>query len=1403
MKAKTRYILSITVCIAIALFVAIAAVCACAVGGGEAYAESVYIDGYGDEFELEETEYAADESRMFSATVNFIDGDVAGLVFGAEDLEHYWSFDVDRGLNEVKLTYFYYTDGRLDEEVLESEYYVGPSNMNEGELSYVTSRTASLEQVYLKAVITPEDDGVYAEFYADGIRRFVFTDGSAEARTIKLGDYEIGGEKAVYGGGSFGFHAYDTEVRFTDILSGASDFSYYSELYRNQYHFSQFAHWNNDPNGLVYYNGYYHIYYQHNPYGNTWDAMHWGHARSRDLVHWEMLPIALVPDYDLDETLGFMWSGSVMPYRKGDSATIDNDENYKWFDETGKNDGDVVGLIGFYTRHDDADFGGNRYQVVMYSNDGGLTWNKRDAVHRTTSKLPDGYTLGCNADGEPWGPDVRPSWRDPKVFDISGLPGISDGYKWGMALTGMEDQMLYFLKSKDLVKWEHGGSYKVECRPECPDVLNIDGHAVITLTSRYYFVCDLSYSDGAIVMTDLAGNKINELLTGDARLKRMEYGYDSYAAQSFNIDANSDSAYAGKAVGLSWFSGVPGDPLVIDSGALATARKVWNGGGMTIPVIYGLSGEGLDTVLTETPIVKDDAEFAKIKTNVVDKKSLAVGASSDNPLADVNSHTIELIATVSNPDKASVSVKVNERVDSQGNHYYTEIGWNATDGYFVSREHTENGGLALGNYARRYATGLGKDATELSFYILADNNCVEVFCDDYRLPFYVLTFASPYSTGASMTTDGDVIADITVNVLSTTWRKPTSEIMINLSAIELDLGDELTVEKEITAFAEGSTLEWEVVGAVPDEEVGEGEDGTVVLVDATETGAVVRALRSGTAQIKVSAGSTYRIIDVYVHTGELEGDFTFDTSGVVSGDWYFTEDGLVGTQLSGDGFLLSEQTGGDFVYAADFDLGDGAAAALVFRATANGRGGLSSYIIANYDHYGKVVKLWSQNGDIAKANVISGNIRELTLAVKAQGNKVQVVFNGKRVIDATIRDNDPLEGKYGLNACATSATFTSLTVHKSEQVYEGEDDMELVSNIDQHVLSVTNNTAGNTLVQPDFYYADGKTLTVYEEYFALLPRAGKFTFTVEGSALSLRYVIDVKGVPETVIESTTVEQHGNAVVYIGNTKVEYVKVNRCAIASAKYEVHDYLLTIDASALTVGNNDIEIAPDKTFTVTVTPRKSETVEVYQPPFVPDYKPFGIAFGTVCGVIILAVIIFIVLFVLYKNGKVRLPETDKPKKTAAVKRRDAGLIGGALIDLPILLLLIVCMVALPGGFTGSLVWLIVAAVFGYPFFAQLFWNGKVRRITLTVTRSMGTPKEIFNVDKSGNKFKAALRYIGAAFKVLWEGIAIAVSAIVALIRAPFMFKSQIHGVMYGEFGDSNEAEESGADEAVPSAE
>ena len=85
------------------------------------------------------------------------------------------------------------------------------------------------------------------------------------------------------------------------------DTTFYSEKHRAQFHFSPKEKWMNDPNGLVYYDGEYHLFYQHYPEASVWGPMHWGHAVSKDLVHGTHLPIALYPD-----SLGYIFSGSVV-----------------------------------------------------------------------------------------------------------------------------------------------------------------------------------------------------------------------------------------------------------------------------------------------------------------------------------------------------------------------------------------------------------------------------------------------------------------------------------------------------------------------------------------------------------------------------------------------------------------------------------------------------------------------------------------------------------------------------------------------------------------------------------------------------------------------------------------------------------------------------------------------------------------------------------------------------------------------------------------------------------------------------------------------------------------------------------------------------------------------------------
>ncbi|MDQ3016904.1 MAG: glycoside hydrolase family 32 protein, partial [Bacteroidota bacterium] len=203
------------------------------------------------------------------------------------------------------------------------------------------------------------------------------------------------------------------------------------EQHRPQYHFSPPAHWMNDPNGMVFYKDEYHLFYQYYPDSTVWGPMHWGHAISKDMVHWEHLPIALYPD-----SLGYIFSGS---------AVVD------WKNTSGLGTEANPPMVAIYTYHDAvmAEKGDSTYQSqgLAYSTDAGRTWIKYDQNPILKN------------------PGIK-DFRDPKVL------WFEAGKKWIMSLAVLDHVRFY--SSSNLISWKlesefgktagsHAGVW------ECPD----------------------------------------------------------------------------------------------------------------------------------------------------------------------------------------------------------------------------------------------------------------------------------------------------------------------------------------------------------------------------------------------------------------------------------------------------------------------------------------------------------------------------------------------------------------------------------------------------------------------------------------------------------------------------------------------------------------------------------------------------------------------------------------------------------------------------------------------------------------------------------------------------------------------------------------------------------------------
>ena len=213
----------------------------------------------------------------------------------------------------------------------------------------------------------------------------------------------------------------------TEEKHASSGFALYKEKYRPQFHFTAQKNWINDPNGLVYYKGEYHLFFQHNPFGINWGNMTWGHAVSTDLMHWKQLPDAIEPD-----ELGTIFSGS---------AVVD------WNNTSGFQSGKENVLVAFYTSAGEHAPVPRPYtQSIAYSNDRGRTW----------LKYKSNPVIG----------HIRADNRDPKVI------WHEPTQTWIMALYLDADDFL-LLSSKDIKHWTPLQEIKLRGSDECPDFFEL------------------------------------------------------------------------------------------------------------------------------------------------------------------------------------------------------------------------------------------------------------------------------------------------------------------------------------------------------------------------------------------------------------------------------------------------------------------------------------------------------------------------------------------------------------------------------------------------------------------------------------------------------------------------------------------------------------------------------------------------------------------------------------------------------------------------------------------------------------------------------------------------------------------------------------------------------------------
>lgn len=493
---------------------------------------------------------------------------------------------------------------------------------------------------------------------------------------------------------------------------------------RPQYHFSAPANWINDPNGLVYYDGEYHLFYQYHPGGYAvgelyadplrWGPMHWGHAVSTDLVHWQHLPVALTPDSapGAAPVRGMAFSGS---------AVVD------WNDTAGLRRGSEPALVAIYTLAD-SEGGEPQRQAIAWSEDRGRSWTK----FAGNPVLPN--------------PGI-PDFRDPKVF------WHAPSGRWVMVLAAGPCMQIH--TSPDLRQWTHASDFTVDqgidgAPWECPDLFELP---VENAPGERRWVMLVSMVGHGI----LGGGWNTQYFVGDFDGERfvpeapqgpllwLDHGRDHYAGVTWNEHPGNDH----ERVLIGWMSNWGYEQAV----PATTFRNA-----MTLPRVLRLRrcADGIRLFSRPLPALAGLRAPAPLlhaaDTRVAPGCTLLDGLRED---------CVEIVAEFA-LDAATRATGFGLRL-RQGAGTELVVGYDvATAEVFVDRSRA---GYAFpGDDGRRHPAPLAAEDGRIRLHVFLDRASVEVFANDGAVTLTDSFFTAPEALGMALYADGGEVQLLSLDV---------------------------------------------------------------------------------------------------------------------------------------------------------------------------------------------------------------------------------------------------------------------------------------------------------------------------------------------------------------------------------------------------------------------------------------------------------------------------------------------------------------------------------------------------------------------------------------------------------------------------------------------------------------